>query len=81
MKGKAKDVPPKPADVLPEEWEEHQAIMRAIQEWKLEHAEDEPFIDPIELQDPRVREWREILRRKFNFNKSRNNQPKQANNE
>ena len=30
----------------------------------------EPFIDPIELVDPRVREWRSILSRKFNFNKS-----------
>ena len=32
---------------------------------------DEPFLDPIEYIDPRVREWREILRNKFNFNKSR----------
>lgn len=30
----------------------------------------EPFIDPIELVDPRVREWRSILSRKFSFNKS-----------
>ena len=32
---------------------------------------DEPFLDPIEYIDPRVREWREILRNKFNFNKRR----------
>jgi hypothetical protein len=32
---------------------------------------DEPFLDPEEYIDPRVREWREILRNKFNFNKSR----------
>ena len=32
---------------------------------------DEPFLDPIELQDPRVRMWREILRQRYNFNKSR----------
>ena len=34
---------------------------------------DEPFIDPIEMADPRVRMWREILRQRYNFNKSRNN--------
>lgn len=32
---------------------------------------DEPFLDPEEYIDPRVREWREILRNKFNFKKSR----------
>jgi hypothetical protein len=38
--------------------------MRAIKEWKLEHVgeEDAPFLDPEELRDPRVREWREKLR-------------------
>jgi hypothetical protein len=34
---------------------------------------DEPFIDPDEMQDPRVRMWRDTFRRKFNFNKTRNN--------
>ena len=34
---------------------------------------DGPFIDPIEMIDPKVREWREILRRKFNFNKRKTN--------
>jgi hypothetical protein len=39
---------------------------------------DEPFLDPIELQDPRVRMWREILRQRYNFNKRKNNeQPKE----
>ena len=33
---------------------------------------DEPFIDPEELADPRVRMWREILRQRYNFNESRN---------
>lgn len=28
----------------------------------------EPFLDPIELQDPRVHRWREILRQRYNFN-------------
>jgi hypothetical protein len=31
---------------------------------------DEPFLDPEEL-DPRVHEWREVFRRRYNFNKSR----------
>ena len=30
---------------------------------------DEPFLDPLEQIDPMVREWREILRRRYNFNK------------
>jgi len=30
---------------------------------------DEPFLDPLELKDPRVRMWREILRQRYNFNK------------
>jgi hypothetical protein len=33
---------------------------------------DDPFLDPIELADPRVRMWREILRQRYNFNKSGN---------
>ena len=33
---------------------------------------DDPFLDPIEYIDPRVRKWREILRNKFNFNKRHN---------
>jgi len=32
---------------------------------------DEPFLDPIELQDPRVRMWRETLRQRYNFNKTK----------
>jgi hypothetical protein len=30
-----------------------------------------PFIDQDEMQDPRVRMWREALRQRYNFNKSR----------
>ena len=33
---------------------------------------DEPFLDPEELRDPRVRMWREILRQRYNFNHKRN---------
>jgi hypothetical protein len=32
---------------------------------------DEPFIDPEELADPRLHLWREILRQTYNFNKSK----------
>ena len=68
----------RPADVLPEEWREHKAIMQAIHTWKLEHVgeEDAPFLDPIELQDQRVREWREKIRQAYNFNKQKNNEHK-----
>ena len=40
----------------------------------IEWNTDEPFLDPIEYIDTRVREWREILRNKFNFNKRHNDQ-------
>lgn len=33
---------------------------------------DEPYIDPIELADPLVHQWREIFRQRYNFNKSIN---------
>ena len=32
---------------------------------------DEPFLDPIEIMDPRVRKWREILARRYNFKNNR----------
>ena len=53
---------------------ENELIQRAINEWNLAHPNDEPFLDPIEMADPRVRMWREILRQRYNFNKSRNNE-------
>ena len=53
-----------------DEVSEDEKILLACQEWTAVHG-DEPFLDPAELIDPRVREWREILRRKFNFNKTR----------
>ena len=34
---------------------------------------DQPFLDPEELADPRLRLWRETLRQRYNFNKTRNN--------
>ena len=38
----------------------------------IEWNSQEPFLDPLEAMDPKVREWRDILRRKFNFNKRNN---------
>ena len=53
----------KPDGVTDEEWLEHSTIMKAIRDWKLEHPgeEDAPFLDPDELRDPRIREWRERM--------------------
>ena len=60
--------PEQPAEAMPEEWAEHQAIMKAIHDFQMEHAEeDTPFLDPTEFRDPRVREWREKLRQAYNF--------------
>ena len=67
--------PEQPDEEMPEEWAEHQAVMKAIQDFQLTHAEDEPFLDPIELQDPRVREWREKIRQTYN-NKRKSNEHK-----
>ena len=38
------------------------------QEWEVV-SDDEPFLDPIEVQDPRVREWREKIRKAFELRK------------
>ena len=34
-------------------------------------TDDTPFLDPDEMADPRLRMWREILRKRYNFNKTR----------
>ena len=49
---------------------EEQMEMLGIKEWAAAHP-DEPIIDPAEPQDPRVRGWRETLRQRYNFNKSK----------
>jgi hypothetical protein len=36
----------------------------------IERNTDEPFLDPDEYLDPRVHQWRDILRRRYNFNKT-----------
>ena len=49
---------------------EDEKILLACKEWTLKHC-DEPFLDPLEATDPQTREWRNILRQNFNFNKTR----------
>lgn len=44
------------------------------QEQVVEWIDGTPFVDPIELQDPRIAKWRDILSQKFNFNKSQDNE-------
>ena len=44
-----------------------------IKAWVETHG-DEPFIDPEELANPQVAMWREIIRRRYNFNKTKNNE-------
>lgn len=62
----------KPDGVTDEEWLEHSAIMRVINEWQLTHDEDEPFLDSDEMRDPRLRRDRDILRQRYNFKHHQN---------
>ena len=64
---------PETANERPKEKQltDDEKILLACQDWAVVHG-DEPFLDPAELIDPRVAKWRQILRDKFNFNKSRN---------
>jgi hypothetical protein len=65
----------KPEGVTDEEWFEHLEIMKAIGDYGIIHPElaDEPFLDAEELTDPELHRRREILRQRYNFNKSKNN--------
>ena len=64
-------LPPPPEGVTDEEWAEHLANLKQISDYDIINPQDEPIIDPEELRDPRLHQWRELLRQKFNFNKSR----------
>ena len=66
-------LPPPPEGVTDEAWLEHLKIVRQIGDYELAHPNDDPFIDPEELRDPRLHQWREVLRQRYNFNKTRNN--------
>ena len=65
---------PPPEGISEAEWLEHLAILKQISDYELIHPQDEPFLDPEELRDPQLHQWREVLRQKYNFNKSRNNE-------
>ena len=58
-------LPPKPDNVTDEEWAEHLAIMKAIGDYDIIHPANEPFLPEDEILDPRLRMWREILRRAY----------------
>ena len=70
----AETLPPKPDGISDEEWRNHIDIMRQIGNYELAHPNDEPFIDAEELRDPRLHQWRETLRQRYNFNKTKRNE-------
>ena len=57
----------KPDDVTDEEWAEHFEIMKAIGDYEIIYPDGEPILPEDEMTDPRLRLWREILRRRYNF--------------
>jgi hypothetical protein len=46
------------------------AQVAGLTEGTVMHSE-EPWLDPDEMADPRLRLWRETLRQRYNFNKKR----------
>ena len=66
--------PPKPEGVTDEEWAEHLAILKQISDYDIIHPQDEPILDPEELRDPRLHQWRETLKQRYNFNKTKRNE-------
>ena len=74
MSSEVETSPPKPDGVTDAEWLEHLAILKQISDYDIIHPQDEPLINPEELRDPRLHQWRETLRQRYNFNKSRNNE-------
>ena len=66
-------LPPPPEGVSEAEWLEHLAILKQISDYDIIHPQDEPILDPEELRDPRLHQVREVLRQKFNFNKTKTN--------
>jgi hypothetical protein len=66
-------LPPPPEGISEAEWMEHLEIIKQISDYDIIHPQDEPLIDPEELRDPRFHQWRETLRQRYNFNKTRNN--------
>ena len=67
-------LPPPPEGVTDEEWLEHLEILHQISDYDIIHPQDEPIMAPEELRDPRLHQWRETLRQRYNFNKTKNNE-------
>ena len=67
------DIPPKPEGVTDAEWLEHLEILKQISDYDLINPQDAPIIDPEELRDPRLHQWRNTLRQRYNFNKTKTN--------
>jgi len=61
---------PKPEDMTDTEWFDHLEIMKTIGNYEVAHMNDDPFLDAEEMTDPELHRRREILRQRYNFNKS-----------
>jgi hypothetical protein len=72
-KQKSEQQPECPEGVDPELWAEHLLTIKALKEWQQMNLNDidAPFIDPEELRDPRLHQWRETLRQRYKSKKSR----------
>ena len=66
----------KPREIQQEE--KHEPVLVGDIITEIWHS-DEPFIDPVELTDIRVGQWREILRQRYNFNKSKKHEQEKDN--
>jgi hypothetical protein len=71
-------LPPPPEGVTQEEWAEHLANLKQISDYDIINPQDEPILDPEELRDPRLHQWREKIRQAFNFNHKRNDNEHKA---
>ena len=64
----------KPDGVTEDEWQGFVQLKKALGDYNIAHPDlaDAPFLDAEELTDPELHRRREILRQRYNFNKSRN---------
>ena len=65
--GQVRDSCEKNQATCPHDSDIHLAIMKAIGDYVVIHPDGEPFLPEDEMADPRLRMWREILRRRYNF--------------
>ena len=65
----------KPDGVTEDEWQGFVQLKKALGDYNIAHPDlvDAPFLDAEELTDPELHRRREILRQRYNFNKSKNN--------